>query len=128
MLFFYGVLLQGLGDWPFLRGIGPARSATTQGTLFAIPDQSGWYPALVPGEGRVAGAVHDAGGVDLAAMDAFEGPDYERREIEVEVSGEVLASQAYCWIADLPDDAEPIPHGDFARWLTETGRRPISQH
>ena len=73
-LFFYGVLLEGLGDWPFLKGIGPARAATARGTLYGISGTNGWYPVLVPGEDRVAGAVHDAGGVDIPARQSKRKP------------------------------------------------------
>jgi gamma-glutamylcyclotransferase (GGCT)/AIG2-like uncharacterized protein YtfP len=157
-LFFYGVLLEGLGDWPFLNGIGPGRAATTRGRLFAIQDDSGWYPALVPGEGVVHGAVHAAGGADIAAMDDFEGTDYDRREIDVYLGSDAarglhpsarilpgdhpggrvegaggqaaainLRAHAYCFNAALTAQAEPIVHGDFARWLIETGRHPITE-
>lgn len=130
-LFFYGVLREGLGDWPFLAGIGPGRSASASGDLFAIDDPRGWYPALRHGEGpcssRVTGALHDAGSVDLAAMDAFEGPDYTRRAIPVEVGGETITADAYLWTAPLPPDAPRIAHGDFARWLAETGHTPFGR-
>lgn len=124
-LFFYGVLREGLGDWPFLAGIGPGRAATTRGTICAIPDPSGWYPALLPGDGVVHGAIHARGGADLAAMDEFEGPRYRRQAVPVTVEGGTLAAEAYLWIDALPARAEPIAHGDFARWLAETGRKPL---
>ena len=74
----------------------------------------------------VRGAVHEAGAVDLAAVDAFEGPDYERREVTVLGPDGAMTAELYVWIADLPIAAEPIAHGDFARWLAETGNRPLS--
>ena len=118
--------MEGLGDWPFLKGIGPARRATATGTLFGLPGNNGWFPALLPGEGPVIGDVHEAGGVDIPAMDEFEGADYARMPITVETDSEVLEAQAYLWIADLPAGAECIAHGDFALWLRETGRSPIT--
>ncbi|WP_162290990.1 gamma-glutamylcyclotransferase family protein [Erythrobacter colymbi] len=126
LLFVYGVLREGLGDWPFLAGIGPGRAATATGALFAIPDPHGGYPALVPGEGTVTGAVHACAGVDLAAVDAFEGADYTRRPIPVRCGGETIMAEAYLWAAPLPPQAEPVAHGDFARWLAETGRSPYA--
>ena len=127
-LFFYGVLLQGSADWPFLRGLGPGRPATTCGALYALPDPLGWYPALIPGEGSGAGVilgrVHEAGGIDLAALDAFEGAAYARRLVPVVVKGGSLWAEAYVWAMPLPLGAELIAHGDFPRWLTETGRAP----
>lgn len=131
-LFFYGVLREGLGDWPFLAGIGPGRAATTSGALFAIADPQGWYPALRHGQGpgwtEVVGTLHDARGVDLAAVDAFEGADYARRPIPVRCAGETLGAEAYLWAAPLPPGAPPIAHGDFARWLAETGHAPFGKH
>jgi gamma-glutamylcyclotransferase (GGCT)/AIG2-like uncharacterized protein YtfP len=124
-LFFYGVLREGLGDWPFLAGIGPGRAATTSGIIFAIPDAAGWYPALLPGDGVVQGAIHDRGGADLAAMDEFEGSRYRRQEVLVTVGARLVTAQAYLWIDALPTGAEPIAHGDFARWLADTGRKPL---
>lgn len=126
-LFVYGVLREGLGDWPFLAGLGPGRAATTSGALFALPDLQGWYPALVPGEGMVSGAVHDVGRIDLAAVDAFEGSDYTRRPISVQVAGETITAHAYLWTAPLPAGAPRIAHGDFARWLAETGHVPFGR-
>ncbi|MFM7403569.1 MAG: gamma-glutamylcyclotransferase [Erythrobacter sp.] len=125
-LFVYGVLREGLGDWPFLAGLGPGLAATTTGTLFAIPDPEGWYPALLPGEGTITGAVHTCDGVDLAAVDAFEGADYARETIPVWAQGEMILADAYLWTAPLPAGVEPIAHGDFARWLAETGRAPFA--
>jgi len=125
-LFFYGVLLEGLGEWPFLNGIGPARRATTTGTLYGIGEANGWHPALLPGEETIVGAVHEAGGANIAQMDVFEGPDYARTPIPVDVDGTKIEAEAYLWIAPLPDGALRIAHGDFARWLAETGRSPLS--
>lgn len=135
-LFFYGVLQDGLGpdggDWPFLTGLGLGSPATTTGALYAIPAQSGWYPALILTQARFAGAVHgtiyEAGAVDLAAIDAFEGADYARQAVPVDGwdgYGETEAD-AYVWTADLPEGAEPIPGGNFVEWLETTGRRAFA--
>ena len=131
-LFFYGVLQEGLGpdggDWPFLRGLGMGAPATTTGALYAIPAASGWHPALIPTQARystvVHGMIHEAGDVDLAAVDAFEGPDYTRQPVPVDGwdgYGETRAD-AYVWTAELPPGAEPIAGGNFAEWLKQTGQ------
>lgn len=130
-LFLYGVLREGVGDWPFLAGLGLGAPATTPGALFAIPDPQGWYPALVLTQARfathVTGTLHDADAVDLAAVDAFEGADYARQEIVVDGwEGGGSTGQAYVWTGKLPDNAERIAHGDFVRWLAETGRRAFA--
>ena len=135
-LFFYGVLQEGLGpdggDWPFLEGLGMGSPASTQGALYAVPDPQGWYPALVLTQARfasnVAGTIYDAGAVDLAAIDAFEGPQYSRQSIPVDGwdgYGETLAD-AYVWNGDLPEGAVPIAGGNFAEWLAETGCKAFS--
>ncbi len=131
-LFFYGVLQEGLGpdggDWPFLRGLGLGAPATVQGALYAIPAESGWFPALIPTQARFAtivhGSIHEASEVDIAAIDAFEGAEYTRQAISVDGwdgYGDTQAD-AYVWTAPLPEDAEPIASGNFAEWLKETGR------
>lgn len=132
-LFFYGVLREGVGDWPFLEGLGLGSPATTMGMLYAIPAGDKWYPALIPTQARYAsavhGTIHEAGTVDLDAIDAFEGSDYERCALPIDGwdgYGETDA-EAYVWIADIPAKAELIAHGDFVRWLAETGREPLSE-
>lgn len=125
-LFFYGVLLQGAEQWPFLQGLGEGRAAHTQGALYAIPDPQGWYPALIAGQGTVQGSVFDAGKVDLAAIDHFEGEEYSGRPIMVDAGGYATPAQAYLWQGVLPKKAERIAHGDFNRWLKEGGRAAFS--
>ena len=128
-LFFYGTLREGLGDWPFLTGLGLGAEATTQGALYVIPHNGGWRAALCPTQARfaanVVGTLHEVGEVDLAAIEAFAKGAFVRQLVEVDGwSGAGDLADAYIWSGDLPDGAEPIAHGDFARWLEETGRRP----
>lgn len=136
LLFFYGVLreiaMPGGRDWPFLAGLGLGAPATTTGALFAIPDPLGWYPALVPTQARFAtavhGSLHEAGEVDIAVIDAFEGPAYARTPVSVDGwdgFGGTMAD-AYLWQGELPAGAEPVASGDFAGWLGETGRLAYS--
>mgnify|MGYP001795093685 FL=1 len=132
-LFFYGVLREGVGDWPFLEGLGLGSPATTTGALFAIPAGPHWYPALIPTQARyssiVHGTIHEAGSVDFAAIDAFEGADYTRMAIDVDGwdgFGDTRA-EAYIWTADLPTSALPIPHGDFVQRQEEPGNTPHSE-
>lgn len=127
-LFFYGVLQEGLGDWPFLTGLGLGSPATVTGALYAIPDAAGWYPALIPTQARfstsVHGTLHEVGEVDLAAIDAFEGAEYGRQAMSVDGwdgFGETVAD-TYVWTGDLPEGAEAIAGGKFVEWLAQTGR------
>jgi gamma-glutamylcyclotransferase (GGCT)/AIG2-like uncharacterized protein YtfP len=100
-----------------LAGIGPGVPASARGSLYAVRNEAGAYPAMVAGEGEVRGMLHEAGSVDLAALDVFEGAEYRRAEIEVE-GGQT--AQAYLWVGST-DGLEPIAHGEFARWLRENG-------
>ena len=131
-LFFYGVLQEGLGpdegDWPFLTGLGMGATATTQGALYAIPTEFGWHPALVLTQARystiVHGTIHEASHVDMGPVDEFEGGSYTRQAVLVDGwdgYGDTEAD-AYIWTDDLPEGAELIAGGNFAEWLTLTGR------
>jgi len=141
-LFFYGVLIGDLASEriaAMLSGIGPGRPAATSGLLYAVPDPTGWYPVLLPGEGAaipmVRGMVHQSGTVDLAMLDRFEGIDtdnpragaYRREPIRITPEvGEPLMADAYLYNHEPAAEFEPIAHGDFARWLRETGRKPLT--
>jgi gamma-glutamylcyclotransferase (GGCT)/AIG2-like uncharacterized protein YtfP len=127
-LFFYGVLMGEVAPPPvrlLLAGLGPGRGASAQGDLFAVDEPLGAHPAMVAGKGRVRGIVHDAGSVDLAALDLFEGDAYARRPIRVTAEdGETIEAEAYLWLG-ATTDLEPIPDGDFARWLRASGKPAI---
>jgi gamma-glutamylcyclotransferase (GGCT)/AIG2-like uncharacterized protein YtfP len=113
-----------------LAGLGPGRRATAPGLLYAVPDPRGWYPVLIPGEGTVHGMVHEAGSVDVAALDRFEGLDpqdpkageYRREPVSVTPeAGAALQAHAYLYNRQPAAAFELIAHGDFARWLREGG-------
>jgi hypothetical protein len=79
--------------------------------------------------------VHEAGGVDLGALDRFEGVDpheptageYRREPLEADVAGRGrVMADAYLYNRAIGADFVPIPHGGFARWLRETGTRPFA--
>ncbi|MCD1622671.1 gamma-glutamylcyclotransferase family protein [Citromicrobium bathyomarinum] len=137
-LFAYGVLNRELAKGRAAQLIAPldeGRAATVRGTLYGLrgPD-GGWYPILLPDAdgGTVHGMLHDASGVDWPAMDDFEdahdgpGAEYARRELTVALDdGTATSGFAYCYVRDLPGDAEPIPGGHFGAWLRETNRRAI---
>ena len=129
--FFYGVLREDVARWDFLEGMGRGFPARVRGLLYAIPSGSKWYPALLPVPTRdavpVHGAVHEAGAVDLAAIDAFEGPDYARRALTIKGPDGAMTAELYVWISPLPAGAGRIAHGDFARWLKETGNTPLCE-
>ena len=129
-LFLYGVLQRNLASPAIARlleGLGEGEPASAAGTLYAVPDARGWYPVLVPGDGRVHGTLCDAGTVDLAALDVFEGIEHRRSPILATPSGrEAVRAEAYLYQFAPRPDFLPIEHGDFARWLRETGRTALS--
>ncbi|WP_068094395.1 gamma-glutamylcyclotransferase family protein [Novosphingobium rosa] len=129
--FFYGTLMAGMSQ-PLARvwhaGLSAGEAGWARGALWAIPDPEGWYPALLPGEGRVLGMVYrPLAGFDaamLAAMDRYEGDDYRRLALPVVLAeGEVLA-QAYVWQGALPAGAVALEDGDFAAFLARRGEVP----
>ncbi|WP_183030061.1 gamma-glutamylcyclotransferase family protein [Altericroceibacterium spongiae] len=137
-LFFYGVLLGDVAPpavKALLADLGPGRKGTVQGMLYAVPDPEGSYPVLIKGTARVHGMVHEARGVDMAALDLFEGIDphdpanSEYRRIVMEAvleDGSTMMSQAYFYNREIGDHLVPLEHGDFTRYLLETGFRPYS--
>ena len=136
-LFFYGVLLADVASAriaAMLNGLGPGRAATATGVLYAVPDPRGWYPVLLPGDGEVHGMVHEAGTVDIAGLDRFEGVDpqdprageYRREVVPVSVGETTFEAQAYLYNRDPALGFAHIAHGDFARWLRETGNSPLA--
>ncbi|HEX7709361.1 MAG TPA: gamma-glutamylcyclotransferase family protein [Sphingomonadaceae bacterium] len=129
-LFIYGTLLDGLAHGEaarLIQGLAPGIPASVAGALRLVEEPLGCYPVLVPGvEGRVRGKVVECPAEPQwwAELDAYEGPDYRRWTVVAELAdGSEAQVQAYiCLIADT-DGLEPIPHGDFARFVAETGRK-----
>ncbi|HVL58850.1 MAG TPA: gamma-glutamylcyclotransferase family protein [Burkholderiaceae bacterium] len=84
------------------------------------------YPALVPGAGgRVGGVLyHDVEPQDLQRLDAFEGPEYDRVEVTVQLDdGRRCAAQVYRWIARdrlIPLEWDP-------EWFEREGMAPFLQ-
>ena len=120
--------------------LGPPRPATVSGKLYAVPDPRGHFPLMVAAEGteRVSGMVLSPGPLfgagELAELDAFEGfdpadpnaSDYIRDWLHATLAdGLTLGVDAYRWNQDIGADFIPIPHGDFARYLAESGALPL---
>lgn len=133
-LFLYGVLLDAVAQGPareLVRGLGPGQPAVARGLLYAVPAGGRFYPALLPGGGKVHGMVHDSGEADLAALDRFEDarPDdpaageYRRGPIEVTLAGsrERVVAQAWWFNRPVGPLMLPIAHGNFVQWLKDTG-------
>lgn len=129
-LFFYGTLRPD-ADTPMARWIAQrlvrAEPGTVPGRLHAVPDVAGWYPALVPGVGRVRGTLVDlrlrAG--ERALLDRYEGREYRRVTLPVRHACRRSCAQAYVWRGRLPQGAVPIGP-DFPEWLRGIRGRPYS--
>lgn len=131
--FFYGTLLDG-SDNPVARAIHallePVGAATVQGVLHAVPDEQGWFPALLPGDGTVHGKLYaarrDFTPADLARMDAYEDFDpadpaaslYLRQTCQ---TGQGGTAEVYLFNQPLPQGSRPIPTGSFRAWLEAEG-------
>jgi len=97
----YGSLAPGRSNHHQLDGLaGDWRTGTVRGWLV----ESGWgsavrYPGLRPDPAGPEVAVQVFESADLpghwARLDAFEGDEYERVAIDVEVGGEVVRAQIY---------------------------------
>jgi gamma-glutamylcyclotransferase (GGCT)/AIG2-like uncharacterized protein YtfP len=127
-LFFYGVLMPELATGrmaELVALLAPGQAASVAGDLYAIADPEGHHPAMVAGAGRVFGRLHQLGerfgAAELAELDAYEGSAYARLPVTAQLSdGSIVAAEAYLWLSSTHDLA-PILHGDFARYLAETG-------
>lgn len=141
--FFYGTLLAGMETALTRRvhaHLQPLAPAQVRGQLVAIPDPDGWYPALLPGPGRVKGMLYTArpsfSRATLGELDAYEGccprahagSEYRRAAIGARLEdGRYRAAQGYLYARPLPRGSRELPGGDFARWLEETGALPFRQ-
>jgi len=137
--FFYGTLRRDIATAPsakLIEGLELVGPATLRGRIFAKQDPRGIYPVLVRGGiGTVHGIVCRGGerfGIrSLAALDRYEGAaakggEYVRRPMSVSLQGGgAIIADAYLYTRRVTSDLVPIPHGDFARWLAETGERPF---
>ena len=93
--------------------LGPGRF---QGRLYDLGD----YPGAVPSDDPADQVVGDAFALDpahadevIAALDAYEGAAYERREVHVTLdSGETVRCWAYLYVDSL-DGCALIPSGDW---------------
>lgn len=117
MLFVYGTLQ----DTDVLgavlgRGVGPAglRRATAPGHR-AVSYPGRVYPALVPIAGEAAAGLIVEGltALDLAVLDAFEGDEYRRRSIVVELDGQLHPAEAYIPVIAIAPDG---PAWSLANW------------
>jgi gamma-glutamylcyclotransferase (GGCT)/AIG2-like uncharacterized protein YtfP len=120
-LFVYGTLRSGQAARSLVANyVSESRPATTRGRLYALGDG---YPVLVPGvPGDVIGELLGLRQLvaALALLDAYEGHEFVRALIQVQVPDGPGAVWAWSYVLADPttiDEAELIVSGDWARHL-----------
>ena len=143
-LFFYGTLVEGSDNAmarEVHRLVSPLGPATVSGSLFAVPDPQGWFPALIAGEGTVIGGLYEATSAltpgELSRLDAYEEFDphdpeaslYVRRQVQVtDGAGAQIMADVYLYNRPLPTGSCAIPSGNFRQWIATTGKAPFAGH
>lgn len=139
--FFYGTLTADSNNEVARRLhtlLSPGVAATVRGRLYAIEDEQGWYPGLVPDPrgDPVHGFVHESAGrfgpEDLAALDRYENfdaltPDlseFVRRKVMVETASEHLSANAYVLRMPPVKDIVTVAGGRFSSFIRQRGLRP----
>lgn len=94
-LFAYGTLM-----WPeILAGVIGRNAEGRPAVLESVRRmrvRGQFYPALIPGSGAVEGVLYkNLTGAEIAALDRFEGPEYDRRSVTVCCDGTALEAETY---------------------------------
>lgn len=113
---FYGTLMSGIPARPGCPDFAPHVRLVSECLIPGRLLDLGAYPALVPGSGVVRGELWRITSADaLAVVDAWEGAEYVRREVDL-VEPEVRA-WAYAWNRS-PAGLTAISGGD---WRSHSG-------
>lgn len=115
-VFVYGTLRRGGSNSFRMDGAEFVAAATVNGRLYHIS----WYPGIVldPAAGPVRGEIHQVSPERLAALDAFEGPEYRRVETEVTTSE---GGRMSAWIWEWARPVEGFGHIAGGDWLEASG-------
>jgi len=109
ILFVYGTLRKGGSNHHRMAGAMALGAATVRGRLFHVD----WYPGLVLDESgiEVRGELYEVDAATLAALDEFEGGEYQRVRQTVDAGAPVTA---WIWEFRMPvDGLREIPSGDW---------------
>lgn len=118
MVFVYGTLRRGGSNDFRMANARFVAEGEVRGRLYRID----WYPGFVADEnaGPVVGDIFMVDAETIAALDEFEGSEYRRVKIEVEVrdeAGAVSKEQAWIWEwLGATSESQRIAGGD---WLGE---------
>jgi len=123
LVFVYGTLLRGMERGSILATAGYRGPAMLRARLFDLGD----YPGIREGEGRVIGELYEVSKVVLDILDEIEGyladkgreSLFLRREVRVCRLVDGKSVNAFCYFYNLPPKGDPIPHGDYRRYLLE---------
>ena len=143
-LFLYGTLIDG-SDNPMARAVHrlliPLGPATVRGSLFAVPDPQGWFPALIAGDGLVHGRLYEAtdslSPEELARLDVYEefDPQDQAASLYVRVAlpvtdetGAARTAEVYRYNRSLPTGSCAIASGDFRDWIVTRGETAFAGH
>jgi len=122
-LFVYGTLMRGERAHCLISAqLERASQASLQGAaLFDL----GRYPIAVRAFSSISGELiwlaEDTYDITLETLDRYEGPEYVRRPIEVQLPGVQESTLAWVYLGkETPaTGAVSIPHGDWRRWQEE---------
>jgi gamma-glutamylcyclotransferase (GGCT)/AIG2-like uncharacterized protein YtfP len=115
-LFVYGTLKQG-GPIEARRPLAEGGHFLMQGSVAGRLYLADGYPALVPGgTGRVEGEIYELKEPlpTLAALDAYEGPGYQRRLLPALFKDQGFEIECWAWVWTGPvDEKNLIPSGVY---------------
>lgn len=112
LVFVYGTLRRNGSNCFRMEGAEFVAEAAVRGRLYRI----GWFPGVVLDDTArdVTGELYRVDDVMLAALDAYEGPEYRRIWAEVMPRGGSVPVCAWVWEWGQPtDESARIPSGDW---------------
>lgn len=134
-LFVYGTLLPGMENYDrFIKKYNPQSfKARAKGTMYYLPKDN--YPVVLgEGDGVIEGLLYVTRDLvvilpEVDEIEKFTGVESqsllirEIRDVEIVETGEKVKAHMYLWPPSkaqwLKENAQVIPHGDWARFVAE---------